>query len=156
VYATTVSGVVRASPSDVYRALVDAAAVAAWRVPDGMTAEVLEFDVREGGCFRVQLRYDDGRGGKAGDEGDVYSGFFERLVPDEQVVEVIEFDTDNDTMQGTMTLTTSLRPVEEGTLVELVHEGIPDGVPPDQNEEGTRMALANLAAYVEATDPQAG
>jgi uncharacterized protein YndB with AHSA1/START domain len=156
VYSTTVTGLVRAPRSEVYRALVDAAAVAAWRVPDDMTAEVLEFDAREGGRFRVRLRYDDGHSGKTDGDGDVYSGFFDRLVPDEQVVEVIEFETDDDTVQGSMTLTTTLREVDEGTLVELVHEGIPDGIPPDQNEEGTRMALANLAAYVESAGPPTG
>ena len=150
VYSTTVSGVVRAPRREVYRALLDPTAVAGWRVPDDMTAEVLEFDAREGGLFRVRLRYTDGRAGKTDGEGDVYSGFFKRLLPDEKVVEVIEFDTDDDTMRGSMTLTTTLREVDGGTLVELVHEGVPDGIPPEQNEEGTRMALANLAAYVEA------
>ena len=155
-HATSVTGLVRAPRAEVYRALVDPTAVATWRVPDDMTAEVLEFDAREGGRFRVRLRYDDGRGGKTDAGGDVYSGFFQRLVPDEQVVEVIEFDTDDQEVQGSMTLTTTLRDVDGGTLVELVHEGIPDGVPSEQNEQGTRMALTNLAAYVEAQAGEAG
>ena len=155
-YSTTASGLVRVPRSQVYRALLDPTAVAEWRVPEDMTAEVLDFDAREGGRFRVRLRYSDGRAGKTDGEGDVYSGFFKRLAPDEQVVEVIEFESDDDTVQGEMTLTTSLSEMEGGTLVELVHEGIPDGVPREQNEEGTRMALANLAAYLEARAEPAG
>jgi uncharacterized protein YndB with AHSA1/START domain len=155
VYTTRVSQLVRAPRAEVYQALLDPAAVAEWRVPQDMTAEVLEFDAREGGRFRVQLHYADGRAGKT-DDGDVYEGFFSRLEPDRSVVEVIEFDTDDKALQGSMTLTTRLSEVDEGTLVELVHEGVPDAVPPDQNEAGTTTALANLAAYIEARTGAAG
>ena len=48
-----------------------------------------------------------------------------------------------------MTMTFTLRDVEGGTEVELLHEGLPDAVPPEDNETGTRMALTKLAAYVE-------
>jgi uncharacterized protein YndB with AHSA1/START domain len=154
-YTTSVSWLVRAPRADVYRALLDPRAVETWRVPDDMTAEVLEFDAREEGRFRVRLRYEDGRTGKAGD-GDLYAGFFQRLVPDQQVVEVVEFESDDETVGGQMTLTTTLSDVDEGTLVELLHEGVPDGVPAEQNEAGSRMALAKLAAYVEERAGAAG
>jgi hypothetical protein len=72
-------------------------------------------------------------------------------VPDEQVVEVMSFESADEAFGGEMTMTTNLRDVEGGTEVELVHEGIPDAVRPEDNEAGTRMTLANLAAYVEAT-----
>jgi uncharacterized protein YndB with AHSA1/START domain len=156
VYATTVSGLVKAPRHEVYRALLDPAAVAAWRVPDDMTAEVLEFDASERGRFRIRLSYADGRPGKTDDHGDVYSGFFEELVPDTRVVEVIEFESADEAVRGRMTLTTTMNDVEGGTEVELRHEGVPDGVPAEQNEAGTRMALANLAAYVEARSAAAG
>ena len=77
-------------------------------------------------------------------------GHFVRLVPDEQVVEVFEFETADPALGGTMTITTTLTDAGGGTDVLIVHEGIPDIVPAADNETGTRMALANLAKLVEA------
>jgi uncharacterized protein YndB with AHSA1/START domain len=143
---------VAAPPAAVYRALLDPAAVARWRVPDGMTAEVHEFDAREGGTFRVSLTYGDpARSGKTGSSTDTYHGHFARLVPDQEVVEVIEFETDSADLRGAMTMTTVLTESGGGTDVLVVHEGLPDGVSTADNELGTRMALTNLARLVEST-----
>jgi hypothetical protein len=68
------------------------------------------------------------------------------------VVEVLEFETGDPTLSGTMTMTTTLTDADGGTDVLVVHEGIPDGVPAADNETGTRMALANLARLVEADE----
>ncbi|MFD4610571.1 SRPBCC family protein [Streptomyces sp. NPDC058440] len=150
-YATRVSRRVRATPAAVYRALTDPEAVARWRVPDGMTAHVHEFDAREGGTFRVSLSYDEpGARGKSGVRTDTYRGHFARLVPGRLVVEVLAFETDEDSLHGTMTMTTSLAEADGGTEVVIVHEGIPDEVPRADNELGTRMALDNLARLVES------
>jgi uncharacterized protein YndB with AHSA1/START domain len=151
VYATTASGLVRAPRAAVYAALLDPAAVATWRVPHGMRAEVHDWDAREGGRFRVSLGYDDGRPGKSEGNRDTYAGRFARLVPDEEVVEVLAFETDDPAVRGEMTMTWTLRDAEGGTEVRLVHDGVPDGVSAEDNETGTRMALAGLAAYVERT-----
>jgi len=135
----------------VYQAFLDADAVAEWRVPDGMTSHVHEFEAREGGEFRVSLTYDaPDRTGKSAPHTDTYHGHFVRLVPDEQVVEVFEFETADPALAGTMTITTTLTDAGGGTDVLIVHEGIPDIVPAADNETGTRMALANLARLVEA------
>ncbi|MFF7791573.1 SRPBCC domain-containing protein [Streptomyces sp. NPDC007991] len=151
-YATRVSGHVDAPRADVYRALVSAEAVARWRVPAGMSGEVHEFDAREGGRFRVSLTYEAPDAiGKSAAHTDTYHGRFAPLVPDEQVVEVLEFEAVDPELGGTMTLTTTLSDAEGGgTDVVMVHEGIPDAVPAADNETGTRMALANLARFVEA------
>ncbi len=150
-YSTRVTGHVHASRSEVYRALLDPDAVAAWRVPHGMTATVHEYDVREGGAFRVSLTYDDDETGKSGGHTDTYAGRFTRLVPDEQVVEVSSFETDDPALATEMTMTTTLVDAGDGTDVTILHEGIPDAVPPADNEAGTRMALANLARLLEGT-----
>ena len=148
--STRVTRRVQAPPAAVYQALLDPEMVAAWRAPDGMTARVHAFDVREGGEFRVSLDYDDpGRGGKSGGHTDTYRGHFARLVPDRLVVEVIDFESDDDAVHGTMTMTTVLTAAAGGTDVEVLHEGIPEGVRPEDNELGTRMALDNLARLVE-------
>ncbi|NUT29206.1 MAG: polyketide cyclase [Streptomyces sp.] len=150
-HSTRVSRHVNASRGAVYRALLDADAVAKWRVPDGMTARVHHFDGTEGGAFRVSLTYDLPTGtGKSDAHTDTYHGRFVRLVPDEQVVEEIEFETDDPALRGTMTMTTTLTDADDGTDVLVVHEGLPDVVPAKDNETGTRMALANLARLVEA------
>ena len=146
---------VNAPRSAVYRALVDPAAVARWRVPDGMTARVEEWDAREGGAFRVALTYDAaGQAGKSTSRTDIYHGHFQKLVPDGQVVEVLEFEDPTGEFGGTMTMTTTLADVDGGTEVSVVHDGIPDSVPAADNEMGTRMALANLAAFVQTDLPE--
>jgi uncharacterized protein YndB with AHSA1/START domain len=131
--------------------LIDADAIARWRVPDGMTSEVHEFDAREGGTFRISLTYDSPTGtGKSTAQSDTFHGHFARLVPDELVVEVIEFETEDVGLRGEMRMTTSLTDADgDATEVTVLHEGIPDDVSPSDNELGTRMALDNLAALVE-------
>ena len=137
--------------SDVYRALLDPEAIAQWRVPAGMSSHVHEFDAREGGSFRVSLTYDaPASTGKSAEQTDTYHGHFVTLVPDEQVVEVFEFETGDPGLHGEMTMTTTLADADGGTDVVIVHEQIPDSVPPADNETGTRMALGNLAELVEA------
>ena len=136
----------------VYQVLLSAAAIAKWRVPEGMSSRVHEFDAREGGRFRVSLTYDaPGSAGKSTTHTDTYHGHFAKLVPNEQVVEVLEFESADPALQGTMTMTTTLTDFGDGTDVVVAHDGIPDSVPRADNETGTRMALANLAALVEAT-----
>ena len=141
---------IHAPATAVYQALVDPAAVAAWRVPDGMTSVVHEFDAREGGSFRVSLSYDAAdRTGKTSAHTDTYHGRFTRLVPGEQVVEVVEFETADPALRGEMTLTTTLAEAGGGTDVIMRHDGLPSGVPAADNELGTRMALDKLATLVE-------
>lgn len=149
-YSIEMSRRVRAPRTAVYRALLDADAVAKWRAPDGMSTQVHEFDDREGGRFRVSLVYDEPTDtGKSAARTDTYHGHFERLVPDERVVEVMEFESADPALLGSMTMTTTLRDVEGGTEVVMVHEGIPDAVSVADSETGTRMSLDNLAKLVE-------
>lgn len=156
-HSTQVSQHVSAPRPAVYRALLDPGAIAKWRVPAGMSSHVHEFDAREGGSFRVSLTYDaPSRTGKSTSNTDTYQGHFVRLVPDEQVIEVFEFETADPALRGTMTMTTMLTDADGGTDVLVVHEGIPDTVPAADNEMGTRMALANLAELVEAEEAATG
>ncbi|GGS99850.1 hypothetical protein GCM10010222_46850 [Streptomyces tanashiensis] len=156
-YTTRVSRHIDAPASVVYRSLLDPDAVARWRVPYGMTCEVHAFEAREGGAFRVSLRYESPEGaGKSGARTDTYHGTFLELVPYERVVESIEFETPDPLLHGTMILTTTLTAIEGGTEVRVVHEGVPDAVPPADNETGTRMALDRLAALTEGRPDSRG
>ena len=152
-YSTQVSQRIHAPRPAVYRALLDAEAIAKWRVPDGMRSRVHEFNGREGGAFRVSLTYDaPDRSGKSSSRTDTYHGYFRKLVPDLEVVEVLEFETEDPALAGTMTMTTTLNDADDATDVLVVLEGMPDAVPAADNEMGTRMALARLAELVEARE----
>lgn len=134
-----------------YRALLDAAAIARWRVPVGMTAVVHEFAPHQNGSFRVSLTYETSDGvGKTDRHTDTYHGHFVELVENEKVVEAIEFETADPAMRGQMTVTTILTDANDGTDVVVIHDGIPSGVSLADNETGTGMALANLATLLEA------
>jgi uncharacterized protein YndB with AHSA1/START domain len=153
VSSTRVVRHIQAPRAAVYRALLDARSIEAWRVPAGMTCVVHELDARDGGSFRVSLTYDGPTAtGKTTAHTDTYRGHFARLVPDEQVVEVLEFETTNADLRGEMTMTTTLVDADGGTDAVVVHEGIPDGVSAADNEIGTRMALDKLAALVESRE----
>jgi uncharacterized protein YndB with AHSA1/START domain len=124
VYSTRVAVHIKAPRSAVYRALIDPAAIASWRVPDGMSAHVHEFDARDGGRFRISLSYaDPSTPGKSAEHTDTYHGHFAKLVRDEQVVEVFEFEGEDAALQGTMTMTTTLADAADGTDVVLLQEG---------------------------------
>ena len=144
---TTASVLLRAPRSAVYRALTDPQTIARWRFPDGMSSVV---QVEEDGGFRVTLTYEapDGQG-KTTAHSDTYRARFTRLVPDELVVEVDEFETTDPRLAGEMTLTLTLQERDGGTELRAVHEGVPDAVAPADNELGWRMALQRLAALVE-------
>jgi uncharacterized protein YndB with AHSA1/START domain len=152
VRSTRISRRVNAPRANVYRALLDARAVATWKVPTGMTSHVHEFDAREGGSFRISLTYDESTGtGKTTAHTDTYHGRFVKLVTNEQVVEAVEFETTDPEIRGEMTITISLADADGcGTDVLAVHEGLPPGVSLADNEAGWREALAKLAALVEA------
>jgi uncharacterized protein YndB with AHSA1/START domain len=138
--------------SAVYRAFLDPRAVATWMVPTGMTSHVHAFDAREGGSFRISLTYDAPSGtGKTTAQTDTYHGRFVKLVTDEQVVEVVEFETTDPTMRGEMTITISLADADGGTEILAVHDGLPRGVPPADNEAGWQSSLDKLATLVEAS-----
>ena len=148
--STHVSRHINAPRALVYGALLDARAVATWMVPPGMTSQVHEFDAREGGSFRISLTYDTPAGtGKTTARTDTYHGRFVKLVKNEQVVEVVEFETRDPSLHGEMTITIALADADGGTDVLAVHDGLPPGLSPADNEVGWRMSLAKLASLVE-------
>ncbi|HTO44827.1 MAG TPA: SRPBCC domain-containing protein [Burkholderiales bacterium] len=149
--ATRIRCRVKAPRAVVYQALLDADAVATWMVPTGMTSEVHAFDAREGGAFRISLTYDaQTTTGKTTAHTDTFHGQFVKLVPDEQVVEVVEFETADPRLRGEMTITITLTESAGGTEIHAVHDGLPPGLSIADNAAGWRQSLAKLAALVEA------
>jgi uncharacterized protein YndB with AHSA1/START domain len=148
--STRVTRRMNAPRAKVYAALIDPRAVATWMVPAGMTSHVHAFDARDGGTFRISLTYDEPTDtGKTTAHIDTYHGRFIKLVPNTQVVEVIEFETTDPAMRGEMTVTFTLADAEDGTDVLGVHENLPPGLSVTDNEMGWKMALDKLAALVE-------
>jgi uncharacterized protein YndB with AHSA1/START domain len=116
--STRISRHINAPRAAVYRALLDPLAVAKWKVPDGMTSQVHEFDAREGGTLRISLSYVAPTGtGKTTARTDTYHGRFVKLVPNQLVVEVDEFETVDPALQGEMTITITLVDKDGGTDV---------------------------------------
>lgn len=150
---TEVARRIQAPRERVYQALVDAEAVARWRFPAGMTCQVHEFEGVEGGRLRISLTYDaDDAVGKTSGRTDTYSGRFATLVPNELVVEVDTFESDDPALTGEMTSTIRLADAPGGgTDLFATHDGLPASVSPEDNETGWRHALDRLAALVEHT-----
>jgi len=147
----TGSRLIKASAETIYRALVDPEAVASWRPPQGMRAEILAFEPREGGTFRMAFIYEDaGSHGKTSDNADVFEGRFVELVPDRRVVEVVEFESDDPAFAGAMRIVTTLEPVAGDTRVTVSCEDVPPGISEDDHRQGIASSLANLAAFTES------
>jgi uncharacterized protein YndB with AHSA1/START domain len=144
---------VNAPRTEVYRALLDADAVQKWMVPPGMTSHVHSFEGREGGSFRISLTYDAPTGtGKTTAQTDTFHGRFVELVPDERVVETVEFETNDEAMRGEMTMTIELADAEGGgTDLLALHDHLPPGLSPVDNENGWRLSLAKLAELLESS-----
>jgi uncharacterized protein YndB with AHSA1/START domain len=146
---------VKSPRANIYGALLDAQAVAKWKAPRGMTCEVHTFGAREGGSFRISLTYDNPNGtGKTTAHTDTYHGRFVQLLPNEKVVEVMEFETADPAMRGEMIVTFTLTDADGGTDLLAVHEDVPPGVAPADNEAGWREALDKLATWVEGEAEQ--
>ncbi len=153
VRATSASVRVRATAAAAYRACTDPVALATWRVPDTMTAEIHEFDARVGGNYRMSLRYrtaDHEVAGKSDRHTDTFRGTFVELVPGERIVEVIEFETDDPALSGQMTVTTTFTGSDGDTEVVVRHDRLPAGIREADNVLGTRQSLAGLRDYLES------
>jgi uncharacterized protein YndB with AHSA1/START domain len=153
------SRLVHAAPAKIYRACTEAEAIAAWRAPAGMKAEVFAFDPRPGGAYRMALTFQGdppSGGGKTTERSDVFDGLFLALEPDRRIVEQVRFETDDPAYAGAMQVITLIEPVEEGAEVTMRCENVPAGISAEDHQVGLRSTLANLAAYVEEPPPQRG
>jgi uncharacterized protein YndB with AHSA1/START domain len=140
---------IKATPQAIYRAHLDPDAVAAWRPPEGMKAEIEAFEPREGGVYRMAFVYLGEGQGKSSEKADVFEGRFAELVQDRKIVEQVVFESEDPAFAGTMTITTTLTPTSNGTEVAVAASDVPTGISPEDHHEGMSSSLANLAAFVE-------
>ena len=140
---------IKASSQAAYRAHLDAEAIAAWRPPQGMAAEIYAFDAREGGGYRMAFIYVGEGHGKTTDKADVFEGRFLELLPDARIVEQVSFDSDDAAFDGAMTITTTFTAKEGGVRVDVAISDVPQGISPQDHQAGMDSSLANLAAFLE-------
>src|SRR5688572_19441284 len=110
------SRVVAAPLERVYAAFVDPDALRAWLPPQGMAARFERFDPRPGGSYRLVLTYAGGSGarGKASSDTDIVEARFVDVVPNERVVQAVDFVSSDPAFAGTMTMTWAVTAVDEG------------------------------------------
>lgn len=147
------SRLIRAPVKRVYRAFTDPDALMRWLPPEGMRGEMIAFDARSGGGYRMALHYEDAQHGVAGksfEHADIVEARFLELVPGHRIVQSAEFESDDPAFAGTMRMTWTFEPAERGTRVAIVCENVPGGIRKADHDAGLRSSLANLAALVEA------
>lgn len=133
--------VIAARPEKVYRAFLEADAVASWLPPYGFLCTVHELDGRVGGRHRMSFRnFTTGNGHSFG-------GTYVELVPGERLVYTDKFDDAN--MPGEMRVTVTLKAVSVGTEINIEQGGVPDMIPPEACYLGWQDSLYKLARLVE-------
>jgi len=137
--------VLRTQPEKVYRAFLEAGALAKWLPPYGFTCTVHHMDARVGGGFKMSF-HNFGSG-----HGHSFGGEYLELVPHERIRYTDQFDDPN--LPGTMEVTVSLKPVLCGTELSVVQAGIPAVIPLEMCYLGWQESLAQLAHLVEPDIP---
>jgi uncharacterized protein YndB with AHSA1/START domain len=133
--------VLATSPEKVYRAFLEADALAKWLPPNGFACSVHHFEGKVGGTFKMSFRnFTTG-------ESHAFGGDFRELVPGELVRYTDKFDDPN--LPGEMEVTVTLKKVLVGTEVNITQAGIPDVIPPEACYLGWQESLINLAKLVE-------
>ena len=137
--------ILRTKPERVYRAFLDADAMAKWLPPYGFTCKVHHMDAKVGGTFKMSFS-NFGTG-----NGHAFGGTYRELVPHERIRYTDVFDDPN--MPGEMETTVTLKPVMCGTEVSIVQSGIPEMIPVEMCYLGWQESLAQLATLVEPEIP---
>jgi len=137
--------VIRAKPERVYRAFLDAAAMAKWLPPYGFTCKVHHLDASVGGTYKMSFtNFTTGQGHSFGGE-------YRELVPSERIVYTDRFDDPN--LPGEMRTTVTMKQVSCGTELNIMQEGVPAAIPLEMCYLGWQDSLAQLATLVEPEIP---
>lgn len=137
--------VLRATPERIYRAFLDADALAKWLPPNGFTGRVHHLDARIGGTFRMSFT------NFTTQQSHAFGGEYLDLVPNERLAYTDRFDDPN--LPGEMRTTVTLTKVSCGTELNVVQEGIPESIPVEACYLGWQESLILLAKLVEVEIP---
>jgi uncharacterized protein YndB with AHSA1/START domain len=133
--------VLHATPQKVYRAFLDADAIAKWLPPHGFTGKVHHLDAKVGGTYKMSFtNFTTGKSHSFGGE-------YLELTPHERIRHTDKFDDPN--LPGEMRVTITLKEVSVGTELNIVQEGVPEVIPPEACYLGWQESLALLAKLVE-------
>lgn len=138
--------VMRAPAERIYRAFLDADALAKWLPPHGFSGKVHALDARVGGSYRMSFTH-FGSGNSHS-----FGGEYLELVPHEKLIYTAKFDDPN--LPGQMQTTIALRSVFCGTELAVVQQGVPEVIPPEACYLGWQESLSLLAQLVEPEIPQ--
>ncbi|WP_095200689.1 SRPBCC family protein [Mesorhizobium carmichaelinearum] len=133
--------VLTTSPQKVYRAFIEADALAKWLPPNGFTCTVHQFEAKVGGTFKMSFRNFTTGGSHA------FGGEYLELVPGERLRYTDRFDDPN--LPGEIQVTVILKKVSVGTEIDITQAGIPDVIPVEACYLGWQESLRNLAKLVE-------
>jgi uncharacterized protein YndB with AHSA1/START domain len=133
--------VFRAPPERVYRAFLDADAMAKWLPPYGFTCKVHHMDAKVGGTFRMSFTH------FATGNSHSFGGEYLELVPFERIRYIDKFDDPN--LPGEMQVTVLLSQCSCGTDISIVQEGIPEVIPTEMCYLGWQESLLQLATLLE-------
>jgi len=137
--------ILKTKPEKVYRAFLDADALAKWIAPYGFTCKVHQFDPKVGGSFKMSFtNFSTGTGHSFGGE-------YLELVPDQLIRYTDKFDDPN--LAGELQVKVTLQSVLCGTEITIVQEGIPEVIPVEMCYLGWQESLAQLANLVEPDIP---
>ena len=137
--------VLRAPPAKVYRAFLNADAMAKWIPPNGFTCTVHQMEAKVGGTFRMSFtNFTTGKGHSFGGE-------YLELVPEKSIRYTDKFDDPN--LPGVIQVSVTLKAVSCGTDLSIVQEGIPDVIPVEMCYLGWQESLVGLANLVEPEIP---
>jgi len=150
------SRVVNAPVDRVFNALVDRKALETWLPPAGMTARFEHFNAKPGGSYRLVLTYADPTDarGKSSSDSDVVEAQYADIASNDRVVQAVDFVSEDPAFAGTMIMTWFVQPVDGGTRVEIIADGVPDGISADDHAAGLASSLDNLAGYLEPQRPR--
>lgn len=133
--------VLATKPDKVYRAFIEADAMAKWLPPDGFACTVDHLDAKVGGTFQASFR------NFTTSKSHSFGGKYIELVPGERIIYTDKFDDPN--LPGEMKVTVTLKKVSVGTEMNITQEGIPDMIPVEACYLGWQQSLKNLARLVE-------
>ena len=137
--------VLRAKPERVFKAFIDADAMAKWLPPNGFTGKVHAMDARVGGSYKMSFtNFSTGKSHSFGGE-------FLEIVENERLRYTDKFDDPN--LPGEMETTVEIKPVSVGTELNIVQTGIPEMIPAEACYLGWQESLKLLAMLVEAEIP---
>ena len=149
---TCIRQIIEASPERIYQAFTNSAELVAWLPPGKMTGRIHSFDLREGGGYSISLFYppdEKEMRGKTTEHEDRVQVRFVELSHPHRIVEAVRFVTTDPALLGEMRMIINLVPVVGGgTEVVMFFEDLPAGMRPEDNAEGARLSLKQLASHV--------